>query len=139
MIKNYSIQLDGKTIPNVNEVTVQIQTPSDQRGVYREPTQAVTITVVRDASHLAIVDLFGLATNEDGRKYIITSGNLEFIGDTAADNYAFEIKRAFVSRWEIDNPTSPSAPTRETIELKCGSITFSAGGGSGNFDLKNFK
>ncbi len=139
MIKNYSITLDGKTISNVREVTVQVETPSDARGVFREPTQAVTITVVRDASHVGTVELFGLATNEDGRKYIIPSGTLEFIGDTAADNYSFEIKRAFISRWEIDNPTSPNAPTRETVELKCGSLTFNAGGGAANFDLKNFK
>ncbi len=139
MIKDYKIKLDGKEISNVREVTIQVETPSDQRGVYREPTQAVTITVVRDASDNPTVELFGLATNEDGRKYIITSGTLEFHGDDVKDQYTFEIKKAFISRWEIDNPTSPNAATRETIELKCGSITFSAGGGSANFDLKNFK
>lgn len=139
MIKDQKVTLDGKTIPNVREVTVQIETPSDARGIYREPTQAITITLVRDASDHPIVDLFALATNEDGRKYIITSGNFEFHGDDVKDQYTFEIKKAFISRWEIDNPQSPNAATLETIELKCGSITFSAGGGSGNFELKNFK
>lgn len=139
MIKDYRITLDGKEIRNVNEVSVQVSTPSDQRGVYREPTQAVTISIGRDASDIPSVELFGLATNEDGRKYIITSGTLDFHGDDIADNYTFEIKRAFISHWEIDNPSSPNAPTRERVELKCGSITFSAGGGSANFDLKNFK
>lgn len=138
MIKEQKISLDGKTIPNVREITVHLETPADSRGIYREPTTAATITVVRDASDNPIMDLFKLATNADGRKYIITSGTLEFHGDDVQDQYSFEIKKAFISHWEIDNPSSPNAPTLETIELKVGSITFNAGGGGANFALANF-
>jgi len=139
MIKDQKISLNGVEIKNVREVSVKVETPGDRRGIYREPTFASTITIVRDASEFAIVDLFDMTTNEDGRKNIITSGLLEFHGDDIQDQYSFELKRFFVSNWTLKNPSSPNAPTLESVELKVGSIVFSAGGGSGTFDLKTFK
>jgi hypothetical protein len=139
MIKNYAIKLNGVTVPNVREISVTVETPADNRGVYREPTFAATISVVRDASDNAIVDAFGWATNEDGRKNIITSGTLEFHGDDVKESYAFEIKKAFVSSWTLDNPTSPEAPTLETFELKVGELEYKAGGKGSKFALKTFK
>ena len=139
MIKDYAIKLNGVTIPNIREVTLKIETPSDARGVYREPTFAATINVVRDASDKPIVDAFGMATNEDGRKNVLTSGTLEFHGDDVKDSYAVEIKRAFISSWSLDNPTSPSAPTLESFELKVGELEYKAGGKGAKFAIKSFK
>lgn len=139
MIKGYAIKLNGVTIPNVQEVQVRIETPGDARGIYREPTFAATINVVRDASNNAVVDAFGMATNEDGRKNILTSGIIECHGDDVKDNYAFEIKKAFISRWSLNNPTSPESPTLESFELKVGELEFKAGGKGANFALKSFK
>jgi len=139
MIKDYAIKLNGATIPNVREIKVKFETPADNRGVYREPTFAATVEVTRDASDNPIVDMFAMATNEDGRKNILTSGTLEFHGDDVKDNYSFEIKKAFVSSWALENPDSPQAPTLETFELKVGEIEFKAGGKGAKFLLKNFK
>ena len=139
MIKDYAIKLNGATIPNVREIGVKFETPADNRGVYREPTFAATITVTRDASDNPIVDMFAMATNEDGRKNILTSGTLEFHGDDVKDNYSFEIKKAFVSAWTLNNPDSPQAATTETFELKVGEIEYKAGGKGAKFGLKNFK
>ncbi len=74
MIKDYAITLNGVAIPNIREVRVSIETPHDKRGIYREPTFAATVSVVRDASDNPIVEPFAMATNEDGRKNILTSG-----------------------------------------------------------------
>ena len=139
MIKDQKIKLNGREIHNVREVSVKIETPSDKRGIYREPTFAATITVVRDASDNPTVDLFDMTTNLDGRKNILQSGTLEFHGDDVKDQYAFELKKSFISHWSLNNPSSPNAPTLETIELKVGAIEFKAGGGGGKFEIATFK
>ncbi len=139
MIKDYAIKINGVTIPNIREISVKLETPADNRGVYREPTFAATVNVVRDASDNPIVDMFAMATNEDGRKNILTSGTLEFHGDDVKDNYTFEIKKAFVSSWSLNNPESPQAPTLESFELKVGEIEYKAGGKGAKFGLKNFR
>ena len=139
MIKDYAIKLNGITIPNVQEVKVTIETPCDARGIYREPTFAATILVTRDASNNAIVDAFGMATNEDGRKNILTSGTIECVGDAILDNYAFEIKKAYISRWTLNRTVSPHEPTLESLELKVGELGYKAGGKGANFGLKAFK
>lgn len=139
MIKDYTITLAGTKIPNIREISVNLETPADNRGVYREPTFAATITVTRDASDNPIVDMFSMATNEDGRKIMITTGTLDFHGDDVKDNYSFDIKKAFVSNWSLNNPDSPQAPTLETFELKVGEIEYKAGGKGAKFSLKNFK
>jgi len=136
MIKK--VVLNGKEIKNPQEVSVHIETPFDKRGIYREPTFAATITIVRDSTDNPTVDLFDIATNEDGRKNIIT-GQLDFHGDDVKDNYSFVIKRAFVSNWSLNNPTQPNMPTLETVELKVGSLEYKAGGGGAPFDLSTFK
>lgn len=136
MIKN--VVLNGKTISNPQEVSVEIDTPFDRRGIYREPTFAATVRITRDATDNAIVDLFDIATNEDGRKNII-SGQLDFHGDDVKDEYSFILKRMFVSNWTLNNPTAPNMPTTETIELKVGSLEYKAGGGGASFDLETFK
>ena len=139
MIKDYAIKLNGVTIPNVQEVRVRIETPADSRGIYREPTFAATISITRDASNNAIVDAFGMATNEDGRKNILTSGTIECHGDDIKDNYVFEIKKAFISRWALKNPIEPLLPTLESFEIKVGELEYKAGGKGAKFALKDFK
>ena len=118
MIKGYAIKLNGVSIPNVQEVQVRIETPGDARGIYREPTFAATINVVRDASNNAVVDAFGMATNEDGRKNILTSGTIECHGDDVKDNYAFEIKKAFISRWSFKQSNITGIPDTRVIRVK---------------------
>jgi hypothetical protein len=139
MIKEQKIKLNGKDIPNVREISVKLETPFDKRGIYREPTFAATVTIIRDASFNPIVDLFDMATNEDGRKNIIKSGTLEFHGDDVQDQYSFEITKAFITNWNLHNPSSPNSPSLEKIELKVGAIEFKAGGGGAKFDLATFK
>jgi len=139
MIKDYTIMLNGKKIPNILEVTVRIFTPHDERGVYREPTFPASITVVRDASNMAIVDAFEMATNQDGRKNVLASGTIDCHGDDVKDTYSFNIKAAIISHWSLNNPPQPNAPTIETFELKVGSLEYKAGGKGATFGLKEFK
>lgn len=139
MVNHQKITLNGKTIPNIREISVKLETPGDKRGIYREPTFAATVHIVRDASENPIVDLFDMATNEDGRKNIVTSGLLEFHGDDVKDQYSFTLKRFFVSNWTLHNPSSPNSPTLESVELKVGHIEFKAPDGGANFELKTFK
>lgn len=139
MIKDQKVSLNGKEIKNIREISVKLETPYDKRGVYREPTFAATITIIRDASFHPIVDLFDMATNEDGRKNILKSGTLEFHGDDVQDQYSFDISKAFISNWNLHNPSSPDALTLEKIELKVGGLEFKAGGGGAKFDLVTFK
>ena len=139
MVNNQKITLNGKTIPNIREISIKIETPSDRRGIYREPTFAATVHVVRDASDIAIIDLFDMATNEDGRKNILTSGTLEFHGDDVKDSYKFELKKSYIANWTLNNPSSPNAPTLESVEIRVGQIDFNAPDGGASFELKTFR
>jgi hypothetical protein len=134
-----SVNLNGKLIPHVREVNVRVETPADIRGIYREPTLAATINITRDASDFAITELFELATNSDGRKNILTDGTLDFVSDDTGEQYSFNLKKYFVNNWHLSNPSSPDAPTLETIEIKVGTIEFKAAGGGANFELDTFK
>ena len=138
MIKEQSIILNGEKITNVRDVSLRMETPGDGRGIYREPTFATTITVIRDASDVPLTTGFQLATNEDGRKNIITA-TLEFHGDDVKDTYKVEVKKGFISHYSLNNPTTPNAPTTETIVIKGGDIEFSAGGTSSKFSLHEFR
>lgn len=136
MIKE--IKLDGNVITKISAATVQVETPSDDKGLYREKTFAATITVERDASDAPNAQGFKLATNEDGRKKII-AGSIELVNGEDQQAFSFDIKRAFVSRWILHNPSDPSAPTTETIELRVGEIEVNAGGSGAKFNLPYFK
>jgi hypothetical protein len=138
MIKDDEITLNGVKISNILDVNVRTETPSDPRGIHREPTTPATITIIRDASNKAIVDAFGFATNEDGRKSIITSGTIDCVSNDRKDSYSFEIKRAIISHWSLNNPPQPNAPTIETIELKVGSFEYKAGGKASKYEDKTF-
>lgn len=133
------VTLNGTVIPHVREVKVRVETPADIRGIYREPTLAATINIVRDGSDFAITELFDLATNSDGRKNILTDGTLDFVSDDTGDQYTFNLKKYFINNWTLINPTSPDAPTLESIEIKAGTIEYKAAGGGANFELDTFK
>jgi hypothetical protein len=139
MIKDQKVTLGGKEIKNVREISITCDTPADVKGFYREPTQAVTINIIRDASDHPIVDLFDMATNVDGRKIIQTSGVLEFHGDDVKDQYKFELKRWHICNWTLSNPSTPNAPTLESIQIKCGHIEYNAPDGGAEFELPTFK
>lgn len=134
-----SVKLEGKLIPHVREVMVRVDTPSDVRGIYREPTLAATVNIVRDASDFAITELFELSTNTDGRKNILTDGVLDFVSDDTGEQYSFNLKKYIINGWSLVNPLSPNEPTLESIEIKAGHIEFKAGGGGANFELDTFK
>ncbi len=139
MIKEHKVTIGGVELTNVQSVSVDIETPADGRGVYREPTFAATVVIERNASDVCIVDIFRMATNEDGRKVMITSGALDFHSDDYEHDYSFEIMKAFVSSWELVNPEVPNAPTMERFELRVGELKFNADGGGAAFKLEDFK
>lgn len=136
--KDNAIKLGGIEIEDVREISIEVETPADSRGIFREPTFAATITVVRDASDTAMIELYEMATNVDGRKVLI-DGQIDMTGDELAGykNYSFIIKKAFICNWTLDSPTAPDEPTTETVVLKCGNIEFNDGATS-SFKLKNF-
>lgn len=53
--------------------------------------------------------------------------------------YSFDIKRAFVSSWVLDNPSDAHSPTTETIELNVGEVEANAGGKGAKLNLDYMK
>ncbi len=134
-----SVKLEGVSIPHVVEASVKVETPADERGIFREPTLAAMVHIVRDASDFAIIDLFGFATNTDGRKNILTNGVLDFVSDDTGEQYSFNLKKYIVTGWTLKNPVLPNEPTLESIDIRAGQIEFKAGGGGAEFELDTFK
>lgn len=137
MIKDYKIKLGGVDISNVNEITVNVQSPSDNMGMKTEATFAAEITVRRNASENALTDIFRMATNADGRKNII-NGELSFISDDNGAEYGFILDKAFIRSWTLINPSSAGAPTDETFIIKVGKMSYKTGSGAAEFNLPLF-
>lgn len=137
--KDNVIKLGGHEINDIREISVEIETPSDARGIFREPTFAATITIVRDGSDTGCWELFEMATNEDGRKVLI-DGTLAFTGDelAGANLYTFTLKRAFIASWTLECPAETDEPTTETVILRVGDLEFHDGSQGASFKLKNF-
>lgn len=137
MIKE--IKLNGVVIPHVRDIKVDIETPVDEvTGVYREKTVACTVTITRDASDFGITELFDFATNLDGRKKIHTSAMIEMETDDKETQYYFELKKYFISDWELNNPSDPSQATTETVVIRAGEMTYNGGSAPADFALRDF-
>ncbi len=132
MIKNQSITLNGEKVTHVQSINISIDTPVSGGG----GTYAPSILIERDATDIALATFFKVATNEDGRKNIITA-LLEFHGDDSKDDYKFDIKKGIVSRWSLTSGTNQ--PTTESIEIRAGEMSFNAGGKPADFSMPDFK
>ena len=87
-----------------------------------------------------VLDVFALATNEDGKLNIIT-GELDFIDDEGKLDYHFSIKKALVSEWTLINASAASAPTLERFTLKVGEMVYvpSDDANQKKFEVEAFK
>ncbi len=132
-----TVKLGGVELPNVTVVHVQVTTPADEKGFYRETTFAPVVTIERDVSEQSSVAAFKLATNEDGRKNI-TNGAVEFFDGNKKQIFNFNLQKAIVTRWVLHNPSDPSSPTTETIELRAGEMETNAGGSGAKFAIPHF-
>jgi hypothetical protein len=137
MIKDYKIKLGGIEIPNVSEISVTVSSPADGLGMKTEATFAAEITVRRNASEEAITDIFKLATNGDGRKNIV-NGEMRFISDDNGAEYGFDLEKAYVKSWNLNNPSSAGLQTEESFVIKVGKMSYKAPDGAAKFDLALF-
>ncbi len=131
-----SVKIAGAEIPEVQEVTVRIETPVGPRGDYDGRTTAGTIQLIRRGRNTPISDMFKTATNEDGRLNIVT-GNIVLQNSKHQETYTIDIKEAFVSGWEFSQPPDDDDMT-ETITLKVGNMTLAGGGKSKSFKVPEF-
>jgi hypothetical protein len=123
MIKKYQIKLNDVVIPDIRSVTVTFDGPASKKGVGSPPTKAADVEIVRNASERAILDPFALVTNEDGKMNIVTA-EIDFTDDEGRTEYHFNIKKALVYEWKLDNPSTPTSPTLETFKLKVGDMVY---------------
>lgn len=123
MIKDYTIKLNGIPIPNITDIEIKLESPKDDMGMKTENTFAATITIKRNASENAIIDVFKLATNLDGKK-ILFPGKLEFETDDKKKEYSFDLKSAYIAKWTLTNPSGASEPTEESFDLRVGHLIF---------------
>jgi hypothetical protein len=131
-----SVKIAGTEIPEVQEVTVRIETPVGPRGDYDGRTTAGTIQLVRRGRNTPMSDMFKSATNEDGRLNIIT-GNIVLQNSKHQETYTVDIKEAFISGWEFSQPPDDD-DMAETITLKVGNMTLAGGGKSKSFKVPEF-
>ncbi len=137
MIKEVSI--NGVDIPNVTEVDVQLITPGDERGIYREETYAAIIKIERDSSEIGMTELFNMTTNDDGRKVILKEGKIICQTEDMEHDFQFELKKFIISKWGLKHPEESDHGLVEYVELRVGEIGFNADGSQANFELESFK
>lgn len=140
MITKYEIKLNDIVIPDIRSVSVEFSVPASKKGIGSPPTTAADVKVVRNASERAVLDIFALATNDDGKLNIITA-ELDFMDDEGKVDYHFSIKKALVSEWTLENSSSPDSPTLEKFTLKVGEMEYVPSDvvNSKTFEVESFK
>ena len=131
-----SVKIAGTEIPEVQEVTVRIETPVGPRGDYDGRTTAATVQFVRRGRNIPMSEMFKTATNEDGRLNII-NGSIVLQNSKHQETYTIDMKEAYISGWEFTQPPEDDDMT-ETITLKVGSMTLAGGGKSKSFKVPEF-
>lgn len=131
-----SVKIAGTDIPEVQKVSVHIETPVGPRGDYDGRTTAATVQLSRRGRNSPIAEMFQKSTNEDGRLNLIT-GTIVLQNSKLQETYTIDLKEAFVSGWEFSQPPEDEDMT-ETITLKVGSMTLAGGGKSKSFKVPEF-
>jgi hypothetical protein len=129
MFRDYTLMLNGVVIPNIRSVTVTVEGPAERTNVNPAKKVAATIEVERDATEHPVLDVFGFTTNENGSPFIFSGeSTIEFVRDDYRVTYMFEIKKAFIEKWTLTNPSSPSEPTMEKFTIRAGHLIYSIEG-----------
>jgi len=131
-----SVKIAGTEIPEVQEVSLRIETPVGPRGDYDGRTAAATVQLVRRGRNTPMSEMFKTATNEDGRLNI-TSGTIVLQNSKHQETYTIELREAYVSGWEFSQPPEDDDMV-ETITLKVGNMTLAGGGKSKSFKVPEF-
>jgi len=131
-----SVKVAGTEIPEVQEISLRIETPVGPRGDYDGRTTAATVQLVRRGRNTPIADMFKTATNEDGRLNIV-SGTIVLQNSKHQETYTIELREAYVSGWEFSQPPEDDDMV-ETITLKVGNMTLAGGGKSKSFKVPEF-
>jgi hypothetical protein len=131
-----SVKIAGTEIPEVQEVSLRIETPVGPRGDYDGRTTAATVQLVRRGRNTPMSEMFKTATNEDGRLNI-TSGTIVLQNSKHQETYTIELREAYVSGWEFSQPPEDDDMV-ETITLKVGNMTLAGGGKSKSFKVPEF-
>jgi hypothetical protein len=132
-----SVKIAGVDIPEVQGVTLSIDTPLNSRGHYDQATAAATVQLLRRAVNSPTSEMFKFATNDDGR-YKEVKGTIVLQDSEMNETYTIDMKVAYISSWEFHQP-SEGSDLYETITLKVGEMSLSGGGKAKNFVVPNFK
>jgi len=132
MPKPKIVKIAGVELKEVLGVTLTVQTPSGVRGDYAGRTVAPTIQLNRRATNSPTSEMFKNATNEDGHLNVI-SGSITLENARKKETYTMEIKKAYISKWEFQQP--PDGDLIEMITLKVGEMVLSGGGKSKSFKM----
>jgi hypothetical protein len=131
-----SVKIAGTDIPEVQHVSVKIETPVGPRGDYDGRTTAATVRLTRRGRNSPISEMFMKSTNEDGRLNLI-NGTIVLQNSRLQETYTIDLKEAFISGWDFSQPPEDDDMT-ETITLKVGSMTLAGGGKSKSFKVPEF-
>jgi hypothetical protein len=131
-----SVKIAGKVLDEVQDVIVDIITPSGPRGDYEGRTHSATVQLVRRARNTPTVEMFAAATNEDGRLNII-SGEIVLQNAQLKPTYTITLEECYISEWSFTQPDLDDM-LYEVITLKVGKMSLSGGGGSKSFLVPEF-
>lgn len=136
IVSSDGYELEEGEIPEVQGVTVNVETPTGPRGDYEGRTHAAIITIYRRARNMPSRELFHYATNEDGHLVNI-SGEIHFESGKRKETYIVVMNSAFISKWYFSQPPDEGM-LYETIELHVGDMTLSSNGKTIPFKVPEF-
>lgn len=131
-----SVKIAGVTIDEVQGVNIAVATPVGPRGDYAGRTAAATLTLYRRARNTPTSEMFKFATNEDGR-FVPVEGTIVLENSRRKETYTIEIKKAFISGWNIMQPPE-NDDLVEVITLQVGEMSLAGDGKSKSFKVPEF-
>ena len=124
-------------LSEVQGVTVSVETPFGPRGDYEGRTHCAVVTLFRRARNKPTLDLFKMATNEDGRLALV-KGSITLESSAMQVTYTIEMEEAFIAKWYFSQPPDDDM-LFETVELHVGKmILHTPNGGAVDYTVPEF-
>ena len=120
------VVVDGKTLTEVEEFSINLKCETTGRGSWEKRTGAAEVKIKRRSRNLPSSHFFAKATNGDGKNSII-SGEIDLENAQHKPTYIIKMNSAYVSGWSFDQPED-DGDLMEEITLTVGDLKFETPG-----------
>ena len=120
-----SVIIEDDEIPEVEDVTIRVVTPTDETGLWSGKTEPVKVTLKRRARNCPTSDFFWYAADSEDSAFL--KGTIVFQNVAEKTTYTMELKKALIDNYTFEQPEA-DGDLEETIELTVWDFELSAEG-----------